>query len=534
MKRPLIIFFAAVALGVLAGLIFFSLTGREGSVPPSAVTGDQATGYVFLDENGNGSRDPGEPGVEGVRVSDQRTVTETDRDGRWGLPAHEAAVYFISKPRGYATPLDENNLPSFYYLHRETEPLPLAGSVVQTTGPLPESVDFPLVRQDEPDRFQVIIMGDPQPRDLDEVDYFARDVVEELVGTDVAFALTLGDIVFDAPELYPHMNGAMGTLGVPVYNTSGNHDANYDGLDPYQHYETWRTVYGPRYYSFDYGPVHFMVLGDVIFPEQGTRYVAGLGEDQLAWIEADLSYVPQETLVVLAMHIPLAPASENQDFARMYEILGDRPHTLSFSAHLHTLSQGFLGENLGWEGPTPHHHINAGATCGRWWGGAPDETEIPHATGSDGSPNGYLVATFEGTEYSTRFKPARRPDSYQMEVQAPDQVSLPGDPNSSVLVNVFHGGVDWTVEMAVGEDGSWTKMTYAPQPDPMYSRVAQRDSGQNGSLSYHIWEEPLPSSLPSGTHLIQIRATDTYGNQHHGSRILRVVESVPGDRHRPM
>ena len=34
----------------------------------------------------------------------------------------------------------------------------------------------------------------------------------------------------------------------------------------------------------------------------------------------------------------------------------------------------------------PHHHINAGATCGRWWGGDKDETNIPHATSSDDKP----------------------------------------------------------------------------------------------------------------------------------------------------
>ena len=111
----------------------------------------------------------------------------------------------------------------------------------------------------------------PSPGDVEEVNYFAHDVLEELVGTDAAFSVVLGDISFDNKDTYLPYTEATGRIGIPFYNVPGNHDANYDGLDTYQHYDTWRTVFGPRYYSFDYGPVHFMILADVIFPEQGTR-----------------------------------------------------------------------------------------------------------------------------------------------------------------------------------------------------------------------------------------------------------------------
>ena len=38
-------------------------------------------GIVFLDRNTNGVADAGEPGIEGVLVSDQVQVVTTDRDG---------------------------------------------------------------------------------------------------------------------------------------------------------------------------------------------------------------------------------------------------------------------------------------------------------------------------------------------------------------------------------------------------------------------------------------------------------------------
>jgi len=47
---------------------------------------------VFEDRNGNGRRDPGEPGLAGQRVSDGRSIVLTDAQGRYALPAAEEAV----------------------------------------------------------------------------------------------------------------------------------------------------------------------------------------------------------------------------------------------------------------------------------------------------------------------------------------------------------------------------------------------------------------------------------------------------------
>ncbi len=524
--KPIHFLLLAAAVIVLVALFWGDLFERD-QPPPGFGEPGSAQGFVFEDRNGNGVRDEGEPGIPGVRVSDQRSVTVSDRKGRWVLPEHDEAVYFVIKPRGYMTPVSEDNLPLFHFIHKNTPVLPLQGPTVEPTGPLPEFIDFPLIPQPEPERFGAIFMGDPQPRNLEEVDFLSHDVLEELVGTPAAFAMVLGDISYDNKETYLPYNQATGRVGIPFYNVLGNHDANYDGLDTYQHYETWRTIYGPRYYSFDYGPVHFIVLADVIFPQQGTRYVAGLGEQQLSWIEEDLAHVSPETLVVLSMHIPLSPAEQNADFARLYELLRDHPHTLSFSAHSHTVMQGFLTqEEHGWMGDSPHHHIVAGASCGRWWGGARDETDIPNASGSDGVPNGYFVMTFDGNQYAARYKAARRPADYQMEIQAPSQVARARLAETPVLVNFFAGSERAVVELTVGNSGEWVPMEFSPRDDPLYARVVARESGQEASVAYHMWESRLPSDLPLGGQLIRIRATDMYGQVFQGERILRVVEAV--------
>jgi len=225
------------------------------------------------------------------------------------------------------------------------------------------------------------------------------------------------------------------------------------------------------------------------------------------------------------MHIQLTGTSGIPDFESMYELLQDRPHTVSFSAHSHTLSHSFLDERNGWMGPEPHHHINAGAACGRWWGGNQDETGIPHTSGSDGTPNGYFIVTFDGNSYSTRYKAARRPADYQMQIQAPDEVTQLELADTPVLVNVFNGSERSVVELSVGESGEWVEMEFVPQIDPLYARIAREQSNQGASRCNHMWEGKLPADLPPGGQLIRIRTTDMHGQVFTGSRILRVKVS---------
>ena len=80
-------------------------------------------------------------------------------------------------------------------------------------------------------KLSAILFADTQPRNQWEIDYIAHDVVEELIGTDAAFGVTLGDIMFDDLSLYPSLNRTIGLIGIPWYNVVGNHDINQDTTD---------------------------------------------------------------------------------------------------------------------------------------------------------------------------------------------------------------------------------------------------------------------------------------------------------------
>ena len=533
---------------LIAILIFYSIGN-------SVAANLTATGTVFLDTNGNQVMDDNEKGLPGVRVSNGQDVVQTDANGQYSLAVGDDTILFVIKPRGFMTPVNENRLPRFYYIHKphgSPEGLKYAG--IAPTGPLPESIDFPLIEQSEADTFKILVFGDTQPYNMQEIEWLAHDVIEEIIGIDAVFGISLGDLVGDDLDLFHPLNEVMATVGIPWYNVHGNHDMNFLATDDRYADETFERVYGPACYSFDWGPVHFINIDNVLFyrnEENNPRYSSEVGEQQLTFLRNDLAFVPKDQLIVISLHIPL---TEMRDVKQLMNLLGDRPYTLSLSAHTHFQRDDFVGPEHGWHGSDPHHHHNHATTSGSWWRGALDEIGIPHTTMRDGAPNGYGIFTFSGNQYSIRFKAARRPADYQMNIWAPWEVTSAETGETDIIVNVFGGTKRSTVEIRLGEAGEWRPMTYTPQEDPYYKALKVRDDTnqlerrlhtalretlksqlkEEGELpqrgrgisgivkSTHIWQGKLPADAPKGTHVIYVRTTDMFGQIFIGRRIIRV------------
>ncbi len=486
---------------------------------------------VFHDRNGNGRRDSGEPGLPGVRVSNGRIVAVTDRNGRYRLPVEDEMVVFVIKPAQWRPPADRLNLPRFYYVHRPQGSPALRYPCVPPTGSLPESLDFPLYPQPEPRRFTVVLLADTQPRNIEEVDYLACDVVAELAGSQPALVFSLGDLVFDDLSLHGPLNEVMAQIGAPVYNVLGNHDMNYDAPDDRHAAEAFIATYGPPYYALDYGPVHFVVLDDVVWEGGGEEhtgnYYAGLGRRQMEFLRNDLRWVPRDRLVVLLMHMPIMQIAEREE---LYALLAERPHVVSFSGHEHVHRQWYLTAADGWPGRQPHHHTTIVAACGSWWSGSPDELGIPHTMQRDGTPNGWCQVSFDGHDYQVSFRAARRPATYQMNICAPSEVAAASVAQTEVLVNVFAGSERSTVAMRV-DAGPWVELERVERADPHYQSLYdayQADPPPPGrrlprpTASPHLWRAALPPGLRAGTHLIEVRTTDVFGQTYTGRRIVRV------------
>ncbi len=487
-----------------------------------------ARGTVFHDLNRNAVRDAGEPGLADVCVSNGREVVKSDAEGRWDLPVSDDTAFFVVKPRNWGVPVGENQIPQHYYLHKPNGSPPLDPPGVPPTGPLPESIDFPLFPREEPDTFRMVLFGDTQARGLREVNFVTHDVVEELIGTDAAFGMSLGDIVADDVLLFQEINEAVAQIGIPWYNVFGNHDHDRGATKNRYKDEHFELVYGPSTYAFEYAQVAFIVINNVFFMPDG-RHACKLTDEQLAFIENYLNFVPRDRLLVVAMHIPFL-RSENRK--ELLALLGQFPHTFSISAHTHDQRQFFLDKRFDWPRDEPHHHLIHATVCGCWWCGTFDEVGIPHATMNDGAPNGYSIVTFEGNRYRVRFKAARRPDSYQMNIYLPDEIPSSKAADTEVLVNVFAGSDRSTVMMRFGESGGWIPLEQTESTDPEVLRMHLQNEFLNEevfgwkmdapSKSRHFWRGTLPANPKPGTHTVTVRTTDMFGQTDAAHRIIRI------------
>ncbi|MGB1817517.1 MAG: calcineurin-like phosphoesterase C-terminal domain-containing protein, partial [Rubripirellula sp.] len=255
---------------------------------------------------------------------------------------------------------------------------------------------------------------------------------------------------------------------------------------------------------------------------------------QLQFIENDLALIPDDQLVVLMMHIPLDGVRDRE---KLYRLIEKRPATVSLSAHTHYMEHRFLGEENGWKGPQKHHHIVNVTVCGSWWRGRKDERGIPHATMSDGGPNGYSIMEFDGQNYKLEMRGANLPAKYQMSLYAPETVTQEELSNTELIANVFNGSEKTEVSFRIGnqkgEFGIWHPMTATRRTDPAFVAEKKREEEvpnrpwtllPGAHSTPHIWTAKLPADVAPGTKVIEVRATNVIGNDTSGRRVIHVKD----------
>jgi hypothetical protein len=537
---------------------------------PAAET---ARGVVYEDLNNDGQHQDSEPGVPAVLVSNGFDVVETGADGRYRIAIEVGDTLFITKPGGWAVPSSPEELPRFYY-HHVPNGAPSGRRPryrgIDPSGPLPQSIDFPLTRRPEPTRFTSIWFADTQPQTKDEVEFIRDDVVAELIGTDAAFGITLGDITYDDLSLFSRLSRNIAQIGVPWYNVPGNHDINKLAATDAESLHTFRRHFGPSYYSFDYGEAHFVVLDTVRYegtslgsddpdPLGSGPYVGGIGDRQLAWLANDLRQVPLDRLVVLAMHIPLyseidpdEPKINVAEREQVFEILAGRAHLLALAGHMHLAEHHYFDYDEGFAGPVPLHLHTLSAVCGNWWSGPLDERGVPTSLQRDGSPRGYYLMYVDGTEAEVRFQASGKPADYQMRITLDSGFPRPSVDtrrdyrhgellgnrfdmsqlySTRVLVNLFEGGPKSTVEYQIG-GGPATEMHRVVRTDPFVEELFQREGESMKSWveplpTTHIWEAPLPDGLQPGAHTITVRAIDEYGRTYTEHKLFEIYALAP-------
>lgn len=268
----------------------------------ASIAREAVSGRVFVDQNGNGAWDTGEPDVRNVAVSNQREVVTTDANGAFTLPSSGlGGVVFISTPDGYT------NSGSFYRL-------------VANVGSAPLS--FPLRLRPAATSLTFIHASDTH---IAEASLPRMQRLRALIDSiRPAFVLITGDLVKDALRVgerearsyYDLFESEARQVTVPLWTIPGNHEAfgierDKSGVTT-EHPLYGRTMYrqfrGPDFYSFNAGGVHFVGLNTIDIDD--TRYYGHVDSAQLAWLARDLAVVPAATPVVTFNHIPFYSAME--------------------------------------------------------------------------------------------------------------------------------------------------------------------------------------------------------------------------------
>ena len=429
--------------------------------------------------------------LSGVVVSDGLNTTVTDSKGRFVMDADSDSKFvFISTPSGYISETLEGE--TLYY---------------KSIGKKVKSYDF-LVKKNPKDdtNHNLIVVADPQISDADEFPSLlehSKFMGEYIKGmdSDYTFGLCLGDIVGWNHALYPEYNKVMSHTGIAFRNVMGNHDMTNYGRAHETSMTDYQKMYGPAWYSFNVGKVHYIVINNNFFIGTDWYYIGYIDERQLQWLENDLKHVKKGTQVIVSMHIPTTlDKSDREGFSygnisdntvnkkALYALL--EPYkTLILSGHMHTADYEQISENIA--------EMNVTGLCGAWWCGP---------VCIDGSPAGFKDMEINGNEISWKYIGCGHPEDYHMKVYVDDEQH-----QGYVVANIWDYDPAWKVEYF--EDGvKVCDMEQFKAQDPLARELYKDPSSLKRTWVYAAPTENMFREKHSAqAKTLEVRATDRFG-----------------------
>jgi 3',5'-cyclic AMP phosphodiesterase CpdA len=179
-----------------------------------------------------------------------------------------------------------------------------------------------------------------------------------------AFVVHTGDVShLSKPEEFGTAKEILQDIRVDrVHTVPGEHDTIDDGVTGYLKFFD-HDGKGRSWYSFDQGGVHFVGLNNVQSFKADT--MASLGDQQLAWLKADLAGRSRSTPIVVLGHIPLWTVWEpwgwgTADSAQAMALLRPFGSVTVLNGHIHQVLQKVEGNvslhtamSLAYPLPTP-------------------------------------------------------------------------------------------------------------------------------------------------------------------------------------
>ncbi len=430
-------------------------------------------------------------GISNVAVTDGYSIVVTDKKGNYKLAANEKAEFvYITVPAGYKIP-EDNNLPQYYARISKSK----------------EKYNFHLQKEAVDDSKHILIVGaDPQPSNAEAgkkwLDFASKefDIINKKYANMPRVGILCGDIVGDDLSLFDNHKTAVAKMGFPVFQVVGNHDLDFDARSNEGSAKTFKDYFGPEYYSFNKGKIHYVVLNDVFYLGRKSSYVAYINDQQMAWLEKDLALIPAGTTVVVSMHISpeydgVAPSSDANQKLPGDNVVRNAKHLYKllkpYKAHI---MSGHTHWNQKFEKDGIFHHVH-GAICGAWWGGN---------TSFDGTPLGYGVYEVDGDNISWYFQSAGKDEKYQMDLTFSDS-------SNTVIANVWNWDHAWKVEL-IADGQSMGQMERFIGESPVMRAYYESLPAE------HTWMKPVPTAHLFRTKIadtvknVEVKVTDRFGN----------------------
>ncbi|MHC4229727.1 MAG: metallophosphoesterase [Planctomycetota bacterium] len=323
--------------------------------------------------------------------------------------------------------------------------------------------------------------------------------IAEINSLKPAFVWDMGDM-----SLYPKSGkvylDCIKQFRMPFYACPGNHDIALYDTNPRK---LFNDCFGPAYYSFDFGGVHFITIdGNKVVERQGKNTIdACLDPRQIAWLKADLQAVPQQIPIICGVHIPIvstyikrrgggafpedfpiAPQSNESRAEELINLLAQHNVKLVLQGHAHenecTTVKGI-------------EFVSSISVCGCWW-----RSGEGFERGVDNVPRGYRIIEVRAGRISHRYV-----SSCESKVDRRGEFSGLDDPiiaakSTPIVFNCYDAPNGSTAKARI-DSGPWTPM----QP------YTEKGGYVNMQMPHHFSIRADTTALVGGKHRLDAHVT---------------------------
>lgn len=232
----------------------------------------QIKGRIYVDENQNNKFDKSEKTIEKAIISDGYQVIKSNNIGEYTLKPNENGRFiFLKVPSGYKTLGN-------HYIKIDSNQQVYDFPVIVDAKQKEDVLDFIQITDTETALYGTWI---------DNIKNYSKN-------QDIPLIMHTGDICYEDGMKFhaKHLNSSL--LGTSINYAVGNHDLVKGKYGE----ELFEQLFGPTYYSFEKGPVHFVVT-----PMWGGDYAPSYTKDQvIKWLKQDLAEKDPSKALVMINH----------------------------------------------------------------------------------------------------------------------------------------------------------------------------------------------------------------------------------------